>query len=108
MLVTSRVESDAPELDTELRSRAWKDSALYAGARIVLFVVLTALIKGAAVLIDSPVPWLICALLALLVAFPLSLLIFSSLRMRVTGEMAEWDEQRKAHKKWVQEELANR
>ncbi|WKD62102.1 hypothetical protein CCICO_10515 [Corynebacterium ciconiae DSM 44920] len=106
--MTSRVETHAPELDTQLRNRAWKDSALYAGARIVLFAALTALIKGAAVLIDSPVPWLICALLALLVAFPLSLLLFSSLRMRVTSEMAQWDEQRKAHKKWVQEELARR
>lgn len=106
--MNSRVETDVPELDTRLRNRAWRDMSLYVVARVALFVVLTFVIKGAALLIDSPVPLLICALLALMIAFPLSLLVFTGLRDRVTSEMAEWDSQRKAHKKWVADELARR
>lgn len=97
-----------PILDKSLRNRAWRDIALYGVARLLLFVVLTVIIQSAAILIGAPVPLLISSLLALLIAFPLSMFVFKGLRMKVNEEIAEWDTQRKAHKEWVKKELAER
>ncbi|WP_061363650.1 DUF4229 domain-containing protein [Corynebacterium epidermidicanis] len=97
-----------PTLDTSLRNRAWRDIALYGLARILLFAVLTVVIAWLAYLIGAPVPLLISAMLALFVAFPLSMFMFKGLRIRVNAELAEWDAQRKAHKEWVRSELAER
>ncbi|MEJ5997654.1 DUF4229 domain-containing protein [Corynebacterium sp. H130] len=97
-----------PILDKSLRNRAWRDIALYGLARLGLFIVLTIVIQSAAILIGAPVPLLISSLLALLVAFPLSMFVFKGLRLRVNQEVAAWDEQRKAHKAWVKQELAER
>lgn len=101
-------KDNAPEVDTKLRSRARRDIALYGLARIALFLVLTAVIQGVAMLIEAPVPLIMSALLALILALPLSMFVFRGLRVRVTQEMAEWDAQRKAHKAWVKKELAER
>ena len=99
--------SEIPQIDPGLRARAARDFALYGAARLGLFLVLTVVIQGLAVLIDAPVPLAISALLAL-VAFPLSMFVFKKLRVRVTQEMAAWDAQRKAHKAWVKKELSER
>ena len=90
--------SEIPQIDPGLRARAARDFALYGAARLGLFLVLTVVIQGLAVLIDAPV----------LVAFPLSMFVFKKLRVRVTQEMAAWDAQRKAHKAWVKKELSER
>lgn len=103
-----KVVNEEPILDKSLRNRAWRDIALYGLARLGLFVVLTVIIQSAAILIGAPVPLLISSLLALLVAFPLSMFVFKKLRLRVNEEFAAWDEQRKAHKAWVKQELAER
>lgn len=103
-----KVVNDEPILDKSLRNRAWRDIALYGFARLALFVVLTVIIQSAAILIGAPVPLLISSLLALLVAFPLSMFVFKKLRLRVNEEVAAWDAQRKAHKAWVKQELAER
>ena len=84
--------SEIPQIDPGLRARAARDFALYGAARLGLFLVLTVVIQG----------------LALLVAFPLSMFVFKKLRVRVTQEMAAWDAQRKAHKAWVKKELSER
>lgn len=97
-----------PTLDTSVRNRAWRDIALYGLARILLFLVLTLAIAFLAYLVGAPVPLMISAMLALLVAFPLSMFIFKGLRLRVNAGLVEWDAQRKAHKAWVQRELAER
>ena len=60
--------SEIPQIDPGLRARAARDFALYGAARLGLFLVLTVVIQGLAVLIDAPVPLAISALLALLVA----------------------------------------
>lgn len=96
------------ELDTSLRNRARRDIALYGLARVLLFVALTVIIQSIAILIDAPVPLIMSALLALMVAFPLSMLVFKKLRLRVTEELALWGQERKAHKQWVQAQLADR
>lgn len=98
----------APTPDKKLRHRAWLDVVLYGLARLVLFVVLTAVIQGLSVLVGVTFPLMISALLALIVAFPLSMFLFRGLRLRVTQELAEWDRQRKEHKKWMDEELRKR
>lgn len=90
------------------RSRANRAVAVYGLLRILLFVVLTAIIQVAALLIDAPVPLVMSALLALIVAFPLSMLVFRRQRLEATEAVAAWSEQRRAKKEWVARELSER
>lgn len=101
--------SEAREAENHaLRKRANLALLKYGLARLALFVVLTAVIQTAAYLIDSPVPLMISALLALLVAFPLSMLLFPGLRVNANASVAAWQERRREEKEWVREELAKR
>lgn len=106
--MSESISSQPPVLDQKVQRSARRNVFIYGAARILLFIVLTAVIHGIALLISSPVPLLISAMLALVVAFPLSMLVFDSLRMNATSAVAQWDAQRKAHKAWVQSELADR
>ena len=112
MPVTEHVEKNmsatAPQIDPEARSRANRAALKYGALRLGLFIVLTVVIQAIAVLIDAPVPLVMSALLALIVAFPLSMLIFTKQRLEATEAMATWNSQRKARKQWVSEELAGR
>ncbi|WP_394282197.1 DUF4229 domain-containing protein [Corynebacterium sp.] len=101
---TSVSESDVKAT----RSRANRAVAVYGLLRILLFVVLTAIIQVAALLIDAPVPLVMSALLALIVAFPLSMLVFRRQRLEATEAVAAWSEQRRAKKEWVARELSER
>ena len=96
------------EPETKSIKRPWGPVLLYALARIVVFLVLTVVIQLAANLIGAPVPILISALLALIVALPLSMLLFTGLRLQVTREMAQWSDERRRHKRYVAEQLAGR
>ena len=98
----------APALDADVRKRANRAALTYGALRLLLFIVLTAVIQTIAVLIDAPIPLVMSALLALIVAFPLSMLIFSKQRIAATEAMATWNEQRRARKQWVSDELADR
>lgn len=98
----------APEPDPQLRRDSIKAVVKYGLARFVLFIVLTLVIEGIAVLIGAHVPLLIAAMLALFVALPLSMLIFTKWRVEATESLAEYSKQRKEHKKWIQRELAGR
>ena len=99
---------EPPQLDPALKHRSrvalWK----YGAARVVLFIVLTAVIQLLAMAVLGAFPLLVSALLALFVALPLSMLIFSKWRVEATQSLAEYSAQRKAHKQWVQAELAGR
>ena len=97
-----------PHLDTNLRNRARRDVILYGLARLGLFIILTIIIQAIAMAASAPIPLIMSSLLALLVAFPLSMLIFRGLRNRVTEEVAAWDTNRKAHKQWIHSELEGR
>lgn len=99
---------EAPQLDPEVRKKANRAALKYGLARLALFVVLTVVIQVAAVLIDAPVPLVMSALLALIVAFPLSMLVFKGLRMEANQSVAAWNGQRQARKEWVRRELENR
>jgi len=92
-------------VDPALQRRANVALLKYGGARLALFLVLTVVIQLAAVLIDAPVPLVMSALLALLVAFPLSMLVFKGMRVEANRSVGAWNAQRKARKEWVKREL---
>ncbi|WP_165164620.1 DUF4229 domain-containing protein [Corynebacterium qintianiae] len=98
----------APEVDPKARSRANKAVAVYGGLRFMLFIGLTVVIQLLAAAIGAPVPLIMSALLALIAAFPLSMLIFSRQRVEAVGALASWRAQRDARKRWIQDELAER
>lgn len=97
-----------PELDPEVRSRANRAALKYGLARLGLFVVLTVVIQLLATLIGAPVPVVMSALFALILAFPLSMLVFSGMRREATEAVAAWSKQRKDRKEWVRSELSAR
>ena len=101
-------EVDAPEVDPSARARANKAIAVYGGLRLLLFIGLTIGIQLLAVAIGAPVPLIMSALLALLVAFPLSMLVFKRRRLEANAAVAELGRQRAARKDWIQSELAER
>ncbi|AIG63611.1 membrane protein [Corynebacterium atypicum] len=81
---------------------------VYGLARLGLFVALTVVIALLAWLIGAPVPLVMSALLALLVAFPLSMLIFPKMRTEATEAVGLWQQRRRQRKEWIREELAER
>lgn len=97
-----------PQPDPALKKKRNRALLKYGAARLGLFLLLTVIIHGAALLIGAPVPLVMTALLALIVAFPLSMLIFSGMRTEATNTVAELTAQRKAYKAWVAQELAER
>lgn len=98
----------SPQVDPEAKSRANKAVAIYGLDRLLLFIGLTVVIQLLAVLIGAPVPVIMSALLALIVAFPLSMLLFKRHRIEANEAVAELKRQRQARKDWIQSELAER
>lgn len=84
--------------DSKAGRRLAIDLALYTLARLVLVVVLTAVIVGAARLLSVQIPLVVAALFAIVVAMPLSLTLFKSLRTRVNEGIAAVDAQRRQDK----------
>ena len=75
-----------------------RDVALYSVARLALVVVLTLLILYVPRVFGVEIPLLIAALFAVLIALPLSLVLFSSLRRRVNEGIAAVDERRRTER----------
>ena len=73
-----------PALKRRSRAALWK----YGAARVVLFIALTVVIQLLAMAIGVAIPVLVSALLALFVALPLSMLIFS--KWRVEAQLRPW------------------
>ena len=70
-------------------SRVIADVVLYATARLLLVVVLSAAIYGAARLLGvNEFPIVVAALFALIIAMPLGIWLFSPLRRRATAALA--------------------
>lgn len=80
----------------------------YGAARLALFFLLTAVIQGLAIVLNLPVPLPISALLALLIAFPLSMFLFKRMREDMVAQVADFAERRRAHKEWVASQLDGR
>lgn len=105
---TPRDTPNPPEIDKQAGSRARRAVAVYGLYRLGLFIALTMVIQTAALLIDAPVPLIMSALLALIVAFPLSVLIFRKQRLAANFAMEHWKRQREARREWIRGELAER
>ncbi|WP_143231257.1 DUF4229 domain-containing protein [Actinosynnema sp. ALI-1.44] len=76
-----------------------RDLALYTAARIALVAVLTA------VFVLVKIPLLVGLAVAVVVAFPLSLLLFRGLNQRVTAGLAERGESRRSERERLRAEL---
>lgn len=107
-LSSNSPHAEEPQLDPQARKQATRAMLKYGAARLGLFLGLTIVIQALAVLIGAQVPLVVSALLALLVALPLSMLIFKKLRIETTEAVAKLAQQRRARKEWVNRELAGR
>ncbi|MFD6894852.1 DUF4229 domain-containing protein [Rhodococcus sp. NPDC060086] len=72
-----------------------RDIALYSLARLALVVVLAAAIVYVPQAFGVEIPLLVAALFAVLIALPLSLVLFARLRRRVNEGIAAVDERRR-------------
>jgi hypothetical protein len=73
------------------------DVAVYAVARLLLVVVLSAAIYGAALLLGlHDFPLVIALLFALVIALPVGIWVFAPLRRRATAGVAALDARRRA------------
>lgn len=87
------------------KGRLVRDVVLYSVARLLLVVAIGALIMGGGKLAGTDVPLIIAALFAVLIALPLSLLLFSKLRKRVNLGIAEVDAQRRSDREDLRSKL---
>ncbi|WP_435673834.1 DUF4229 domain-containing protein [Mycolicibacter senuensis] len=95
------VTEDEPRM-----GRAVIDVAVYTAARLALVVVLSAVIYGLGRLVGlSDFPPTIAMLLALIIALPLGMWIFTPLRRRATESMAAAGERRRRDRADLQARL---
>lgn len=86
--------------------RAVVDVAVYSAARLALVVALTAVIYGLGRLLGlSDFPPIIAAMLALIVALPLGMWIFTPLRKRATDSLTVAGERRRREREQLQARL---
>ncbi|KIQ18370.1 DUF4229 domain-containing protein [Rhodococcus sp. MEB064] len=82
-----------------------RDLALYTAARLGLIAVVAAIIFFGANAIGVEIPLLVAMVFALVVAFPLSLVLFKTLRRRVNEDIAAVDEKRRRDREDLQSRL---
>lgn len=88
------------------RDRVVVDVLLYAGARLLLAVLLTGVIFLAAQLLGvTPFPVVVAALFALIIAMPLGIWVFAPLRRRATASLALAGERRRTEREQLQARL---
>ncbi|MDD7811666.1 DUF4229 domain-containing protein [Mycobacterium sp. CSUR Q5927] len=86
--------------------RAVVDVMVYTAARLALVAVLSVVIYGLGRLIGlSDFPPVVAVLLALIIALPLGIWIFTPLRRRATASLAEAGEQRRLDREQLQARL---
>lgn len=89
---------------------AVRDILVYGALRLGLFLLLTFVIHSVVILLSMAdfFPLLMSALLALILALPLSMFLFRKLRVRVASQIAHWDAERRAHKEQLRAQLEER
>jgi hypothetical protein len=88
------------------RDRVVVDVLLYAGARLLLAVLLTGVIFQAAQLLGvTPFPVVVAALFALIIAMPVGIWVFAPLRRRATASLALAGERRRTEREQLQARL---
>jgi len=88
----------APSAGTVTTGVLVRDVVLYSVARLGLVVVLALVILFGGKAFGVDVPLIVAALFAVLIALPLSLVLFAKLRKRVNIDIAAVDAQRRADK----------
>lgn len=79
--------------------------AIYTLVRLGLVVVLAAVIYGVGFLAGVDVPVLVAAIFAVVIALPVGMIAFRSLRLRVNTAIAEVDEDRRRKREALQSRL---
>lgn len=79
--------------------------ALYTLARLGLVVLIAGLIFGGGTVAGVTVPLPVAALFAVVIALPLSMILFKSLRIRVNEQIAAVDAQRRADREDLRSKL---
>ncbi|MFZ2178874.1 MAG: DUF4229 domain-containing protein [Rhodococcus sp. (in: high G+C Gram-positive bacteria)] len=92
---TSNVEKGGVPPRRVTKGQLARDVAIYSVARLLLVVLIGAIILGVATLVGVEVPLLVAAIFAVLIALPLSLVLFGRLRRRVNAGIAAFDAQRR-------------
>ncbi|HEX7322730.1 MAG TPA: DUF4229 domain-containing protein [Mycobacterium sp.] len=88
------------------RTRVARDVLLYAVARLLLLIALSAVIYGSAWLLGvRDFPLIVVVLLALIVALPLGMWLFAPLRRRATGGLATAGERRRRDREQLRARL---
>lgn len=107
---TNAAGATDPAAKPKLGGQALKDVLIYGALRLLLFIVLTFIIHSAVILLGMAnfFPLLISMVLALLVALPLSMLIFKKQRLRATNALYTWDAGRREHKQQMRRQLEER
>ncbi|MCA1006050.1 DUF4229 domain-containing protein [Rhodococcus hoagii] len=88
----------APAAGTVTTGTLVRDVALYSVARLALVVLLAVVILFGGKAFGVDVPLIVAALFAVLIALPLSLVLFAKLRKKVNLDIASVDAQRRADK----------
>lgn len=79
--------------------------ALYTIARLGLVVVIAAIIVGIGKLAGVDVPYLVAAVFGVLIALPLGMVLFKSLRLRVNAQISAIDAGRRSRHEDLQARL---
>lgn len=79
--------------------------ALYTVVRLALVVVIAAIIYFVGKAAGTDVPILVAAIFAVIIALPLGMVAFKSLRLRVNAAIAEVDEDRRRKREALQSRL---
>ncbi|GAB91048.1 DUF4229 domain-containing protein [Gordonia rhizosphera] len=79
--------------------------ALYTVARLGLVVALAAVIMGVGALVGVQIPLLVAAVFSVLIALPLGMVLFKSLRLRVNSQIAAVDADRRQRHDELQAKL---
>ena len=80
---------------SDAKGKLARSLALYTVARLALVVVIAAIIVGVSELVGAPVPLLVALIFAVIIALPLSLVLFKTLRVRLNEQIAAVDERRR-------------
>ena len=94
----------------KLAGSAKRDIVLYGLARLGLFIVLAVIIHTIVVVMGMAnfFPLLISMMLALLVALPLSMVLFKKLRVRTVQALAQYGAEKRAYKQQLRDQLEQR
>ncbi|MBJ8347904.1 DUF4229 domain-containing protein [Antrihabitans sp. YC2-6] len=79
-------------------SKLFRDLAIFTAARLLLVAAIAGIILGIGKIVDVEIPGLVALIFAIVIALPLSMVLFAGLRRRVNESIAAVDERRRRDK----------